>query len=327
MSFVEEPMPAPIMPLYKMAEWYNKIWALSSVFYESIPANKAGTFFRHLQEMFEVCEPSEFLANIGVGTCITEIGYYCRILCQLEDYHKPEFNNSIRAIISTDYGREKVYVAAHRIYAIAQEIGYSPQYKVENYSLYHAKKDHAFLVSHAIYYALEDILKHHKFEKSVQKEAIEFYHSLIHFVIHSETSNHKLIPSYVTTKLANLLNLILSHPVILTLPNQDNLRGRECLNSGAPNFDKTTDYVDLSSNLTLAAASLEDLVEQLKRRGFKVDVAQEKVAREIATEAQKDPTVKDKLIAWAQSIGNDTVSDVVAEIVKLALRYAGIPLS
>jgi hypothetical protein len=33
-----------------------------------------------------------------------------------------------------------------------------------------------------------------------------------------------------------------------------------------------------------------------------------------------------KLIAWAQSVGSDTVSDVVKEVVKLAIRLAGIPL-
>jgi hypothetical protein len=115
MSSAEEFQSYSTLPLYRMTDWCNRVWKLSSIFYESIPANKAGTFFSHLQEMFEVHEPRELLVDIGVNTCIRAIGYYCRILCQLEGYTKPEFNDSIRSLISTNYGREKVYGAIHRI--------------------------------------------------------------------------------------------------------------------------------------------------------------------------------------------------------------------
>ncbi len=327
MSPIEEFRDYSTMPLYRMADWYNRVWKLSSIFYESIPANKSGAFFRHLQEMFEVYAPHEFLVDVGVGTCIQAIGYYCRILCQLESYDDPEFDESIRSVISTSYGREKVYGAAEDVYGIAKEIGYSLSTRIENYGLYKPDDDHAFLVSHAIYYALEDILEHHKFVNPTQQAAVKFYHSLIRFVIYCGMRDHTLVPAYVTTRLANLLNLILSHPVVLTLPDRDDFVGREYLNEGAPTFyERKVRYTDLSQDLTLAAAPIEDLIEQLQRRGVTVDIAQEQVAQDLATQAKDNPTMKGKLLKWGQSLGDAAVSDVVKGIVKLAIRALGIPL-
>ncbi|WP_204152064.1 hypothetical protein [Leptolyngbya sp. CCY15150] len=298
-----------------MADWHSRVWALSSVFYESIPANKSGKFFNHLQEMFEVYKPNDFLRDINIFSCISAIGFYCRILGQLDSYRKPEFDGSIRSIISTDYGKEKVYVAAREIEGITREIGYSLKTKIENYSFYEPKKEHAFLVSHAICYALEDILEHHKFINPTQQAAIEFYHGLIRFVIYSGTKDHKLVPSYVTTKLAKLLKLILSHPVALTLPDMDDLWGRECLNECAPDFTESQDtYINLSQDLSLAAVSIQDLLDQIQKQGLAIEVAQKKVAEDIATQARKSPIMKDKLVKWGQSLGDEIVSDVVIPI-------------
>ncbi|MBO3458478.1 pentapeptide repeat-containing protein [Aetokthonos hydrillicola Thurmond2011] len=86
------------------------------------------------------------------------------------------------------------------------------------------------------------------------------------------------------------------------------------------------DYINMSQDLAHAAAQIQDLIENLQRRGVNVDVAQEEVARDIATQAQNDPTIKDKLVRWGQSLGDATVSDVVKGAVKLAIRSAGIPL-
>jgi CheY-like chemotaxis protein/biotin operon repressor len=87
------------------------------------------------------------------------------------------------------------------------------------------------------------------------------------------------------------------------------------------------DYINMSQNLTQAASDIEDLIDQLKKQGVTVDVAQEQVARDIATQAQDNSTIKNKLVKWGQSLGDATVSEVVKEIVKLAIRSAGIPIS
>jgi hypothetical protein len=85
-------------------------------------------------------------------------------------------------------------------------------------------------------------------------------------------------------------------------------------------------YIDMNQDLTQAATQIQDLIEQLKNGGMTDDVAQEQVAKDIANQAQKNSTVKDKLVKWGQSLGEATVSDVVKGAVKLAIRSAGIPL-
>ena len=84
--------------------------------------------------------------------------------------------------------------------------------------------------------------------------------------------------------------------------------------------------INLSQDLPQAASQIQDLLEQLQKQGVTVDIAQEQVAQEMANQARRDPTMKDKLIKWGQSLGDATVSDVVKGAVKLAIRSAGIPL-
>jgi hypothetical protein len=86
------------------------------------------------------------------------------------------------------------------------------------------------------------------------------------------------------------------------------------------------DYINMSQDLIKAASQIQDLIEQLQRRGVTVDVAQTQVAENIATQAKNDSTIKEKLAKWGQSLGDATVSDVVKGVVKLAIRSAGIPL-
>ncbi|MCV3216097.1 pentapeptide repeat-containing protein [Plectonema radiosum NIES-515] len=86
------------------------------------------------------------------------------------------------------------------------------------------------------------------------------------------------------------------------------------------------DYINMSQDLTKAASQIQDLIEQLQKRGVTVDVAQTQVAENIATQAKNDSTMKEKLAKWGQSLGDATVSDVVKSVVKLAIRSAGIPL-
>ncbi len=86
------------------------------------------------------------------------------------------------------------------------------------------------------------------------------------------------------------------------------------------------DYITMSQDLTHAAAQIQNLIEQLERKGVTVDVAQEQVAEDMVAQAKANSKVKDKLLKWGQSLGDATVSDVVKGAVKLAIRSAGIPL-
>ncbi|MBW4626272.1 MAG: hypothetical protein KME49_12395 [Brasilonema octagenarum HA4186-MV1] len=99
----------------------------------------------------------------------------------------------------------------------------------------------------------------------------------------------------------------------------------ESINTGGGHYIQGN-YINMSQDLTQAASQIQDLIEQLQKRGVTVDTAQEQVANDLATQAQNNPTMKDKLVKWGQSLGDATVSDVVKGVVKLAIRSAGIPL-
>ncbi|MEH2141660.1 hypothetical protein [Nostoc sp.] len=82
----------------------------------------------------------------------------------------------------------------------------------------------------------------------------------------------------------------------------------------------------MSQDLTQAASQIQDLLDQLKQCGVADNVAQQQVATDIGTEAQKNQTMKKKLAKWGKSLASATVSDVVKGVVKLACNSAGIPL-
>jgi hypothetical protein len=122
----------------------------------------------------------------------------------------------------------------------------------------------------------------------------------------------------------------------LQIGNNNSMGDNRTINTGGGNYYESIDtsggdyiqgnYISMSQDLTQAASQIQDLIEQLQKSGVEVDVAQEQVARDVAAQAQKNPTVRNKLVKWGQSIGDATVSDVVKGVVKLAIRSAGIPL-
>lgn len=117
--------------------------------------------------------------------------------------------------------------------------------------------------------------------------------------------------------------------VLIVQIGETNSMSGDIINTEGGNYIKhnTGTYVqNMSQDLTQAANQIQDLLEQLQKNGVAVDLAQEQVAKDVAAQAQDDPTVKTKLLKWGQSLGTTTVSDVVKSTVKLAIRSAGIPL-
>jgi uncharacterized protein YjbI with pentapeptide repeats len=112
------------------------------------------------------------------------------------------------------------------------------------------------------------------------------------------------------------------------------MTGDRTINMGSGNYIESNsgiyfqgDYsINMEQDLAQAASQIQDLIEQLEKKGVSVDVAQEQVAKNMATQAQSNPKMKDKLLKWGQSLGDATVNDVVKGVVKLAIRSAGIPL-
>jgi hypothetical protein len=85
-------------------------------------------------------------------------------------------------------------------------------------------------------------------------------------------------------------------------------------------------YIEMSQDLTDAAADIQRLIEQLQKSGSTVNDAQEQVAKDMKAQAQNNPTIRKKLMQWGQSIGESTITDVVKGTIKIAIRSAGLPL-
>ncbi len=83
-------------------------------------------------------------------------------------------------------------------------------------------------------------------------------------------------------------------------------------------------------SLVEAAAEIQQLLIQLETQGYSPKNAQQKVAADLATQAKSDPKAKSKLVRWGQDLGdasaNGIIGDVAVEVIKLALRLAGIPV-
>jgi protein involved in polysaccharide export with SLBB domain len=57
-----------------------------------------------------------------------------------------------------------------------------------------------------------------------------------------------------------------------------------------------------NEDLTSAVAQIQSFIDRLQQQGKSPEEAQSEVAQNIATQAQNDPTVKEKLIEW-EAIG------------------------
>jgi polyhydroxyalkanoate synthesis regulator phasin len=90
--------------------------------------------------------------------------------------------------------------------------------------------------------------------------------------------------------------------------------------------------IDASStnNLSEAALQIQELLQQLQTQGSTSEEAQQKVASDLARQAESDPSVMGKLVNWGKSLadtaGKTTVSEATKGVVKLALQIAGIPI-
>jgi hypothetical protein len=89
-------------------------------------------------------------------------------------------------------------------------------------------------------------------------------------------------------------------------------------------------YINMSQNLSQAAAQIQQLLTQLQSQGYSPTDAQRKVANDWANEAKNDPKAKGKLIKLGQymrdAVANGVIGEAAVEVIKLALRLSGIPL-
>lgn len=83
--------------------------------------------------------------------------------------------------------------------------------------------------------------------------------------------------------------------------------------------------------LTDATREIQALLDHLESNGVLLETARQQVANEISTEAQENPTSMAQLKEWGQALetqGSEaTENEVAKEVLKVALRQAGIPAS
>ncbi len=88
--------------------------------------------------------------------------------------------------------------------------------------------------------------------------------------------------------------------------------------------------VNMSQDLSQAAAQIQQLLTQLQSQGYSSTDAQQKVAKDWANEANSDPKAKSRMVKLGQYVRdaatNSVIGEATIEVIKLALRLSGIPL-
>ena len=97
-------------------------------------------------------------------------------------------------------------------------------------------------------------------------------------------------------------------------------------------FQVGGNLIDLSSapNLSDAAQQIQELLQQLEGQGVSIEDAKQQAASELAKQVKVNPTIRENLVKWGQSLadtaGKTTVSEAVKGVIKLAAQMSGIPL-
>lgn len=100
--------------------------------------------------------------------------------------------------------------------------------------------------------------------------------------------------------------------------------------TGVAGIVESNQIIDISQSLTEASTEIQNLLTQLQNQGLTQEQAEEKVANNLATQAENNPTALGKLVNWGKSLGNKaaetSVSEVARRVIKLALNLAGVPM-
>ena len=111
------------------------------------------------------------------------------------------------------------------------------------------------------------------------------------------------------------------------------------VNTGGGNYNESIqgnyiqgNYIDNSNNvnqLIEIVTSVEQSLKRLEDKGYSVELAQNKVATDLAVKAQEDPSVKQKLIALGQYVSKEAANGVIGQaavkVVSIALNLLGLP--
>lgn len=111
------------------------------------------------------------------------------------------------------------------------------------------------------------------------------------------------------------------------------------INTGGGNYNESIqgnyiqgNYIDNSSNVNQfleIITRIEQDVMQLEAQGYNSELAQNKVATDLAVKAQGDSSVKQKLITLGQYLSEEAANGVIGQaavkVVSIALNLLGLP--
>jgi hypothetical protein len=117
------------------------------------------------------------------------------------------------------------------------------------------------------------------------------------------------------------------------------MSGNRTINTGGGAYNESIqgnniniqgNHIKISQDLSQAAAQIQELLTQLQTQGYTPDEAQQKVAENLANQANNEPVTKSKLAKIGHYLGdaaaNGLIGEATVEVLKNVLRLAGIPL-
>jgi hypothetical protein len=94
------------------------------------------------------------------------------------------------------------------------------------------------------------------------------------------------------------------------------------------NINIQGNHINISQDLSQAAAQIQELLTQLQSQGYTPEKAQQKVAEDLANQANHEPVTKSKLAKIGQYLGdaaaNGLIGEASVEVLRNVMRLAGI---
>lgn len=121
--------------------------------------------------------------------------------------------------------------------------------------------------------------------------------------------------------------------IVETMAEKETIKVQQNFNapvSGVAGNVEGNQNIFSSNSIADASTEILNLLTTLQNNGLTQEQAEQKVAQDLATTAEKDLTALGKLVHWGKSLSNQaaeiSVDEVVRRVIKLALNLAGVPM-
>lgn len=112
----------------------------------------------------------------------------------------------------------------------------------------------------------------------------------------------------------------------ITTKNRIINTGNGIQNNGAifieRDYIQNANFINMSSDLSQAVVQFQEVLAQLQAQGHSPEEAQQRVANELATQAQSNLKVRKKLSKWSKSLGDTATTTNVSEAATVVVHFA-----